>query len=200
MNFSENIILENNRVRLEPLTMNHLNELLPISLKTPDLLRFSPSPFGNKKLLKINIQDLIQDRKDGKQYAFAIYDKINTKYVGSTSFGNISIKDQRLEIGWTWIDKESQGTGLNKQCKYLLLSHCFEKLSIERVEFKIDSRNIQSRKAIEKIGGFYEGKLRSHTLMLDGYRRDTICYSILRSDWKMIKTRYFINKMAGNIM
>ncbi len=187
MNFAENIILENDRVQLEPLTINHLNELLWISLSTPDLLKFSPSPFGNKELLKINIQDLIQDRKNGKRYGFAIYDKINAKYVGSTSFGDISIKDSRLEMGWTWIDKESQGTGLNKQCKYLLLSHAFEKLSIERIEFKIDSRNIQSRKAIEKIGGFYEGKLRSHTLMLDGRRRDTVYYSILKSDWKSIK-------------
>ena len=108
-----------------------------------------------------------------------------------TSFGNISTKDRRLEIGWTWIDKESQGTGLNKYCKHLMLSHAFEKLIMQRVEFKTDNRNNQSKKAIEKIGGTFEGILRSHTLMLDGYRRDTAYYSILKNEWDRINNTIF---------
>jgi len=64
-----------------------------------------------------------------------------------------------------------------------LLSHAFEKLNVQRVEFKTDNRNIQSKKAIEKIGGTFEGILRSHTLMLDGFRRDTAYYSILKNEW-----------------
>ncbi len=191
MKFKENIILEDDRVRLEPLTMDHFSELLPISLQNPDLLKFSPSPFGSRESLEINFQNAIHDRVDENRYAFVIYDKVNTRYIGSTSFGNISVKNNRLEIGWTWISKESQGTGLNKRCKYLLLDYAFEKLTMERVEFKTDSRNIQSRTAIEKIGGSYEGTLRSHTLMLDNHRRDTVCYSILKSEWAEIRERIF---------
>jgi N-acetyltransferase len=191
MNFSEDIILENHRVRLEPLSMNHLSDLLPISLKHPTLLKYSPSLFGNKELLQLNIQKAIIAREKEQQYPFAIFDKLNNHYVGSTSFGNFVLNDLRIEIGWTWINKESQGTGLNRLCKHLLLSYAFTNLKVERVEFKTDSRNSQSRRAIEKIGGVYEGILRSHILMLDGHRRDTVYYSILRKEWTSIEKELF---------
>lgn len=191
MNFIENIVLENDRVLLEPLSKNHLKELLPIAFKYPNLLQYSPSPFGTQELLDKNINMAITSRIDKQRYPFAIFDKLNNRFVGSTSYGNISTKDKRLEIGWTWIDKESQGTGLNKYCKYLMLSYAFEKLNMQRVEFKTDSRNNQSRRAIEKIGGTFEGILRSHTLMPDGYRRDTAYYSILKNEWDSIKNTIF---------
>lgn len=191
MNFTENIILENKRVRLEPLNEIHLNELVPITINHPNLLQYSPSPFGTEEFLKENIQKAINSRVDKQRYPFAIFDKLNNRFIGSTSFGNISTKDKRLEIGWTWIDKESQGTGLNKYCKHLLLSHAFQKLNVQRVEFKTDNRNIQSKKAIEKIGGTFEGILRSHTLMLDGFRRDTAYYSILKNEWDNINDTIF---------
>jgi N-acetyltransferase len=191
MNFTENIVLENKRVRLEPLSEIHLNELVPITINHPNLLQYSPSPFGTEEFLKENIQKAIKSRVDQQRYPFAIFDKLNNRFIGSTSFGNISIKDKRLEIGWTWIDENSQGTGLNKYCKHLMLSYAFENLSMERVEFKTDNRNIQSKKAIEKIGGMFEGILRSHTLMLDGFRRDTAYYSILKNEWEKNKDTIF---------
>ena len=191
MNFIENIVLENDRVRLEPLDKNHLNELLPIAIKHPDLLQYSPSPFGTPELLEENISKAITSRIDKQRYPFAIFDKLNNRFVGSTSFGNISTKDKRLEIGWTRIDKESQGTGLNKYCKHLLLSYAFEKLIMQRVEFKTDNRNDQSKKAIGKIGGTFEGILRSHTVMRNGYRRDTAYYSILKHEWDSINNTIF---------
>lgn len=191
MNFIENIVLENDRVRLEPLDKNHLNELLPIAIKHPDLLQYSPSPFGTPELLEENISKAITSRIDKQRYPFVIFDKLNNRFVGSTSFGNISTKDKRLEIGWTWIDRESQGTGLNKYCKHLLLSYAFEKLIMQRVEFKTDNRNNQSKKAIGKIGGTFEGILRSHTVMRNGYRRDTAYYSILKHEWDSINNTIF---------
>lgn len=196
MNFKENIVLENKRVRLEPLSDIHLIELLPIAINHPNLLKYSPSPFGTEEQLQENIRKAIDSRADKQRYPFVIFDKQNNTYVGSTSYGNISVKDQRLEIGWTWIDKKSQGTGLNIYCKHLLLAYAFDKLGIQRVEFKTDSRNIQSRKAIEKIGGKFEGELRSHTLMPDGHRRDTVYYSILKNEWNIFKETTFkeINK------
>jgi len=127
----------------------------------------------------------------GSRYAFAIYDKRIDAYAGSTSFGNISLKNSRVEIGWTWIGKAFQRTGLNRNCKYLLLSYAFEKLQCKRVELKTDSRNKQSWNAIEAIGAQHEGVLRSHTLMNDGYRRDTAYFSILDSEWPNVKTTRF---------
>lgn len=120
---------------------------------------------------------------------FTIIEKTTGKPIGSTSFGNISLRDKRLEIGWTWISKLWQGTGVNNQIKYLMLRHAFEVLQFERVEFKTDVLNIPARKAFERIGAKEEGILRSHTLMTHNRRRDTIYYSILKSEWDGIKMR-----------
>jgi RimJ/RimL family protein N-acetyltransferase len=133
----------------------------------------------------------IEDRRKLAKYSFAIFDKEIEKYAGSTSFGNISNSDQRLEIGWTWIGKEFQRTGLNRNCKFLLLQYCFKILEFERVEFKTDSRNLQSRKAIEEIGGTLEGEFRSHSIMSDGHRRNTVYYSILKNEWPALKNSIF---------
>ena len=181
------ITLENKKVRLEPLEQYHFEKLLPIALKYPDLLKYSPSPFGSKTGLQQYFDDASAGRLAQTRTAFAIFDKQKNEYAGSTSFGNISPKDKRLEIGWTWLDERFQGTGLNNNCKFLMLQYAFEQFEAERVEFRSDSRNAKSRRAIEKLGAKYEGELRSHLLMNDGYRRNTVYYSILKAEWETIK-------------
>jgi len=190
-NFTENIILENHRVRLEPLELKHIEYLMHIATRYPDLLKYSPPKFGTHQLLSEYIEKNIALRKNSLKYPFAIYDKEKMSFAGATSFMNISQGDKRLEIGSTWIGKSFQRTGLNHNCKFLLMQYVFEKLNFERLEFKTDKRNLQSQKAIERIGGTYEGLLRSHTLMSDGFRRDTVCYSILRNEWNEIKEKIF---------
>lgn len=191
MNFKEDIILENERVRLSPLGEMHLEKMLPIALQTPDLLQYSPSPFGTKTAMQTYFDIAFQNRKQETRYAFAIFDKQMGRFAGSTSYGNISLKNQRVEIGWTWIAPEFQRTGLNRNCKFLLLRYGFETLNLERIELKTDARNTQSKTAIEAIGGQFEGVLRSNTLMRDGHRRDTVYYSILKAEWPEVKERIF---------
>ena len=188
--FSKDIILENERVRMEPLVSVHCDSLAHIVNENPDLLKYSPAKFGTLDLLKDYVVNNIALRETGKKYPFVIFDKQFNEYAGSTSFLNISDKDKRLEIGSTWIGEKYQRTGLNRNCKLLLLTYAFEELAIERLEFKTDSRNKQSQKAIEGIGAKYEGVLRSHMLMSDGYRRDTIYYSILKKEWQEIKNSF----------
>lgn len=126
---------------------------------------------------------------EGKErLAFSIIDKSTDRIVGSTSFGNISIRDKRIEVGWTWLGKEHQGQGINNQAKQLMLKYCFEELAFARVEFKTDILNVPARKALSRIGMVEEGVLRSHTLMTHGRRRETIYYSVLRAEWAAIKT------------
>jgi RimJ/RimL family protein N-acetyltransferase len=189
--FEPEIVLENERVRLEPLTEDHLPHLLPIALAQPDLLQYSPSSFGDEESLKAYIGGALIGRALEERYPFVIYDKPSQRYVGSTSFGNVSNTNLRLEIGWTWIDQELQRTGLNRANKFLMLRYAFETLEFERVEFKADSRNEQSRRGMEGIGATFEGTLRSHTLMSDGFRRSTVFYSILKEEWPEIKERVF---------
>lgn len=197
LDFNAEIILENERVRLSPLTMDHVERLLNVASQDSELLKFSPSAVYNHDLLNEYVSKALIERTAGTKYPFAIYDKEAGKYAGSTSFGNISNSDQRLEIGWTWIGKEFQRTGLNRNCKFLLLQYVFETLQFERVEFKTDGRNHQSRKAIEQIGGTFEGEFRSHSVMSDGFRRNTVYYSILRNEWAAIRNSVF-KSMAEN--
>ena len=185
----KHIELENEKLRLVELTMDHLDSLTKIAVEQPDLVQYSPTPFGSREAVIKLIEAAISDRAIGTRIAFAIFDKQSDAYIGTTSFGSISLHNKRLEIGWTWIDKKFQGTGLNKNCKCLLMTFAFEQLMIERLEFRTDSRNIQSQRAIEKLGAKKEGVLRSHMLMLDGYRRDSVYYSILKVEWPKIKKK-----------
>jgi RimJ/RimL family protein N-acetyltransferase len=188
--FDEEIILENSFVLLRPLKISDVDNLLTIATSDKDLLQFSPMPVYTKELLRRYIENSINDRKGKTRYSFSLFDKIKNAYAGSTSFLNISNADSRLEIGATWIGKEFQKTGVNRNCKYLMLAFAFDELKAERVEFKTDERNTVSRTAIEKIGGQYEGLLRSHTLLSDGFRRNTIYYSILRNEWEATKDNF----------
>ncbi len=192
-NCKNKIILENERTRLEPIDWRHFDDLLSVVLKYPDLPRYSPSNYASETGLRDYFEMAFKQRKKQVRYAFVIYDKAVGEYLGSTSFGNISNEHKRVEIGWTWIAKDRQRTGLNRHNKFLMLSYAFENLQFERVELKTDSRNQQSRQAIEGIGASYEGALRSHTLMFDGYRRDSVYYSILKSEWEGIKNTVFAN-------
>ena len=194
--FSSKIILQNDRVLLRPMITEDSSNLLPIATADDDLVLYSPYKIHTAHYLEEFIQASIADRQKEFRYPFVIFDKQTGLYAGSTSIANISNKDLRLEIGWTWIGKRFQQTGLNRTCKFLLLSYAFETLGFERVEFKTDARNVASRAAIEKIGGTYEGALRSHTVMNDGFRRDTVYYSILKDEWPGLKETVFKSQTA----
>ena len=96
-------------------------------------------------------------------------------------------KNKVLEIGATWIGREFQGSGLNKNMKFLMLQYAFETLNFEKVEFRIDECNIRFRKAVEKIGATLEGILKKNVYLLNGFKRNTCCYGILCEEWNAIK-------------
>lgn len=193
-NTQEHIILENERIKLRPLIEDDYNNLRPIAQRNPNLLQFSPQQVNTDDKLKAYIQKALQQRSDGTRYPFISFDKKAQEYSGSTSYLNISNANDRLEIGATWLGKDFQGTGLNKQQKHLMLTYAFETLGMQRVELKTDSRNLQSQRAMEKIGAIREGTLRSHTVMEDAYRRDTVYFSILCNEWPDVKSRIFGGK------
>ncbi|MFD0964095.1 GNAT family N-acetyltransferase [Pseudofulvibacter geojedonensis] len=183
-------ILENDFVRLEPLTIKDVNRLILVA-QEENLIQHSPSIINSKESLSKYIEKAISDRVNKTSIPFIIYHKGLNSYLGSTRFGLINNYNKVLHIGWTWISKSIQGTGINQQMKFLMLQYAFEVLEFEKVEFKIDERNIRSRKAVEKIGGTLEGVLRKDTLMKDGFRRSTCCYGILKEEWPHIKSSIF---------
>ena len=185
--FDTDIILENDKVLLRPIKPEDWEVLLPIPTATPDLIKYSPTRIHTEEYLKDYIKTALEERQKGSRYIFLIYDKVKGKVAGSTSFLFVSNINKTLEIGATWIGKEFQGSGLNRNCKYLLLQYVFDILEFERVELRTDERNIQSQKAIEKIGAKFEGITRSHIIMTDGYRRSSKVYSILKDEWEKMR-------------
>lgn len=192
--FEQKITLENDRSLIRPLQADDLENLLPAATANKYLVQYSPFPIHTKDLLWQYIETALHERKNKLRYPFILFDKKANAYGGSSSYMNISATDKRLEIGNTWIGPDFQRTGFNRNNKYLMFSFVFEQLKYERLELKTDERNQQSRTAIEKIGGKLEGIFRSHMVMNDGFRRNTVYYSILRSEWQEVK-----NKLETNI-
>lgn len=190
MNFSTDLRLENAKALLRQYNTSDDTELQGI-VYDEDIWRLMPTKISNRAEFEVWKQSIATGYATGTRYTFMIVDKESGNIAGSTSYGNISEADKRLEIGWTWLSKAHRGTGLNRHCKFLLLRYAFEVLQYERVELKTDVLNLRSRRAMEKIGATQEGILRSHTQMHDGRRRDTIYYSILRHEWSEIKDTIF---------
>jgi len=182
--------LENNRVKLTLIDLSNYKHLISIG-KQDKLVQYSPTDIATPESLKNYVQKAVDGYYNKTAIPFIIFDKEKNEYAGSTRFMNIDWENSVAEIGSTWIGKQFQGTGLNKNIKFLMLQYAFEELKLDKVEFRIDERNLVSRKAVEKLGATQEGLLRKNVLMLDGFKRNTCCYSILNEEWETIKSEKF---------
>ena len=192
-----NLTLQTDEILLRPIKLDDFD---PFSKLTDDKsmwIYFTSDLSGKAELTKW-IETAVIENEKKTRLAFTVVDKSTDKPIGSTSFGNISDRDKRIEIGWTWICKEYQGKGINDQIKFLMLQYCFELMDFERVEFKTDVLNDHARRALLRIGAKEEGVLRSHTLMTHNRRRDTIYYSVLRSEWNEIKGKTLRDHFDNN--
>lgn len=142
-----------------------------------------PSPHS----IKAYIDQAIEERSHQQTIPFVIIDNASGKVIGSTRFCSIDHKNKRLEIGYTWYSKSFQRTGINTECKYVLLQYAFEILGAIAVEFKTNWHNQPSRIAIERLGAKQDGVLRNHRIDEEGIIRDTVIYSILNTEWKGVK-------------
>ncbi len=177
------MVLEDERVRLELLTFEHAKLLSDVASE-PKLVQYSPSDIETGKALLQYIQIAEKGYEQKTTMAFAIFDKHAQKYAGSTRYMNIDQNNKEVEIGSTWIGRDFQGTGLNRHMKELMINNAFHKMGYEKIEFRIDERNTPSRKAVEKLGARLEGILRENVYLLDGYKRNTCCYGILKREWQ----------------
>jgi RimJ/RimL family protein N-acetyltransferase len=185
--------LENERVKLTLLDLSNYKHLSEIAQQV-NLVQYSPSKIDTVDDLKAYVQNAVECYYQKTAMPFIIFDKQTKMYAGCTRFMNINWNYKVLEIGSTWIGREFQGTGLNLNMKYLMLEYAFDVMNFEKVEFRIDERNIRSRKAVEKIGGSLEGVLRKNVYLLDGFKRNTCCYGILREEWGVIKNEVLNKK------
>lgn len=187
--------LEDDVVTLRPLQNEDYINLLPISLNEPETWDFSSKSAAGEEALKAYIAETLDQRHEGKEYPFIVFDKQSGQYAGSTRFYDIQIKNDTLQLGYTWYGKDFRGTGLNKRCKFLLLQLAFETFGAERVEFRADNRNQRSIAAMKSIGCTVEGVIRSYMPLREGLRRDAIILSILKDEWYSTVKQNIKNKL-----
>jgi N-acetyltransferase len=180
------VTLQGRHVRLEPLSLAHLDPLAEVGLDA-ELWRWTLAQLGSKDDVRRYIEAALTLQQAGAALPFAIVS--DNRVVGSTRYHNIDRANRRLEIGWTWVAKDWQRTPVNTEAKYLLLGHAFETLWCVRVEFKTDVLNEQSRRALLRIGATEEGTLRRHMITESGRWRDSVYYSILDTEWPAVKQR-----------
>lgn len=181
-------LLKGDTVTLIPLESHHLEELYLVSADK-ELWKLVPTDCSDRDTFFLAYTNAIQARELGTQYPFVIQDNRTTKLIGSTRLFEIYEADKKLEIGWTWIAQEYWGTSVNLECKLLLMSYCFDVLKTNRVQLKTKDTNIRSRKAIEKIGGVFEGILRKDKIQGDGTTRNAMYFSILDTEWESAKAK-----------
>jgi len=181
------VTLTGRLIRLEPLSLAHAPDLANAG---SDESIWELMPYGLVTTVE-RMEDFIRDTltRRSSELPFAVIHLGSGRAIGSTRYLDIRPEHRGLEIGGTWYAAAHQRTGVNTECKYLLLRHAFEDLGCIRVQLKTDLRNERSQRAIERIGGVEEGVLRNQMILPDGHHRATVMYSITDLEWPEVKAR-----------
>lgn len=194
INFPNSDSLIGNRVKIIPLEKTHYNALWDaMCTDFEQIFEHYPYKIRSFKDLQQRYNQVLAEKTAKREFPFTLIDQKNGKIVGATSFLDIQPHNRALEIGRTWLHTELWGTHFNTECKYLLLTYCFETLNTVRVQIKTDLNNIRSQRAIEKIGATREGVLRAHIIRDNGTHRDSVYYSILANEWENVKKNLSIS-------
>ncbi len=168
--------------------MDHLDDLTAVALDAP-IWQWTIMGPQDEAGLRRWLETALANAEAGIERPFATIDLASGRAIGSSRFLSIVPEHRRLEIGWTWVATAFQRTGVNREAKLLQLSHAFETLEANRVEFKTHSRNERSRNALAGIGATFEGVFRSHMIMPDGSIRDSAYFSVIAPEWPEVKAR-----------
>ena len=182
------LTLTGRRVRMEPLDGRHLEDLARVAFDDA-IWRWTIAKPIDDAGLRAWFDQARANAAETIEVPFATIDQATDRAIGSSRFMTIAPEHRRLEIGWTWVGTAYQRTGANREAKLLQLTHAFETLGAERVEFKTHARNVASRTALLGIGATFEGVLRHHTIMPDGSNRDSAFYGVLAGEWPVVKAR-----------
>ena len=183
----QHTLLIGNHIQLEPINESHKEELYHVTQDDSIWTFTSSKAMGHQ--FDSWFQKALQELEKLEHLPFIVRRLSDNKLIGSTRFYDIQQAHRRLTIGYTWYIPEVWGTYVNPECKLLLLQYAFEELNINRVQFDTDFRNVRSRAAIKKLGAIQEGILRHHMILEDGFIRDTVVFSIIKTDWADVKQK-----------
>jgi N-acetyltransferase len=178
--------LSGSHVRLVPLSLDHVPALYEAG-SDPEIWRWTPSGVECLADMREFVAEALAERDAGRALPFAQVEAATGRVVGSTRFGNIDRTHRRAEIGWTWIGRPWQRTAINTEAKLLLFTYAFEIMGCKRVELKTDALNMQSRRAIARLGAVQEGIFRRHMITSSGRSRDSVYFSVIDEEWPAVR-------------
>lgn len=182
------VTLEGSIVRLEPLADAHLDGLAEVAFE-PSLWTWTLAQPRDVAALRAWLDQALANAAKGTERPFATIDVRTGRPIGSTRFMSIVPEHRRLEIGWTWVGLDWQRRGANQEAKLLQLTHAFETLGANRVEFKTDSNNVKANPALLAIGATFEGTFRNHMILPGDRIRHSNYYAIAVESWPAAKAK-----------
>jgi RimJ/RimL family protein N-acetyltransferase len=180
------VTLAGRHVRLEPLGLEHVAALAEAG-GDPAIWTWYPQRNDTLEAMHAWVRTALDWQAAGTALPFVQIDLASGRVIGSTRFAMVDAQNRRAEIGWTWLTPAFQRTAANTESKFLLLRHAFETLGLVRVEFKTDSLNLASRRALARIGATEEGIFRNHMIVQGGRLRHSVYFSVIDSDWPAVK-------------
>jgi RimJ/RimL family protein N-acetyltransferase len=182
----EPITLADERIRLEPLGLGHVDGLKRAA-GDGELWTIRVTSVPEPDDTRGYVERALQAFAEGHRLAFAVLDARSGEVIGSSSYHDIVPAVERLEIGYTWYAKSRQRSHVNAGAKLLLMTHAFETLGAKLVGWRTDNFNFASQRAIERLGARKDGVLRHHAVRRDGTIRDTVMYSMTAAEWPEAK-------------
>src|SRR5271155_2200554 len=181
-------VLEGARVRLEPLTKQHLEGLASVAFDDR-IWRYTLDRLKTREDLQQWMEKALAQQASGIAMPWVTVLKAGNRVIGSTRFMDIDRVHKITELGWTWLAPEFQGLGLNSEAKLLQLAYAFDELKFNRVGLKTHHENLRSQAAMRKMGAVEEGTFRNHFVMPDGSLRHSVWFSIIREEWPGVRSR-----------
>lgn len=185
--FADSPVLGNDVVTLEPLTVEHTDDLIT-AVRDGELWNTWYTSIPAPDVMRADVQRRVALRESGTSAQWAIRRNDTASICGVTTYLNLAPEHRRLEIGATWMARSAHGAGINPAAKLLLLGRAFETLGCNVVELRTHWHNHQSREAIARLGAKQDGVLRNHQVWSDGSLRDTVVFSIIASEWPAVRS------------
>ncbi|AVR31695.1 MULTISPECIES: GNAT family N-acetyltransferase [Bacillus cereus group] len=185
----------NDRATLRLMHVNDVASLFTIVEGNKEIWMYLISTMDSYQDMEQYVQVALKGFEEGTDLPFVVVDQKTNEIVGSTRLYSISNDNKTVELGQTWYHPSVHRTSINTECKYMLLQYAFEELQMLRVQIKTDLRNEKAQRAIERLGAVKEGVLRNERKLPHGYIRDAVVYSIIASEWSVIKEQ-LLQKLA----
>ncbi|WP_443114071.1 GNAT family N-acetyltransferase [Herbaspirillum seropedicae] len=186
MQFLSPITLKGQFATIEPLHPDHHDALIA-AVSDGKLWKLWYTAIPKPENMRAEIERRLHLQQQGSMLPFVIRRNDTGALCGMTTYMNADSVHRRVEIGSTWYAASAQRTGINTECKLMMLTHAFEDMHCIAVEFRTHWMNQQSRAAIARLGAKQDGVLRNHMRMPDGSYRDTVVFSIIESEWPTVR-------------